>query len=173
ASSRRAPSPDIAVRTRQARSAAGATPGPPAFSLFRESVESVALALALPLTGAMPLGGAVPLNGAIPVTHGPAETGAVPMTAAGGGEAGGGGGRTEGGAGAQRGRVQPLQRLTGAAAERVGKLLVTPPVSGQRVGLPATPVQRQHKLGMQALAQRVVGHQPLQLRGQHGVTAQS
>jgi hypothetical protein len=79
----------------------------------------------------------------------------------------------QGGILSQHGLLQPLKRLARADTELVGERLVNPPVGGQRIGLAATPVQRQQKLGMQALAQRVVGHQPLQLRDQHGVPAQS
>lgn len=73
----------------------------------------------------------------------------------------------------EHGTLQLLQRLTRADTELVGERLINPPVGGQRIRLATTTIQSQHKLGMQTLAQRMVSHQPLQFRGQHGVPAQS
>ena len=41
----------------------------------------------------------------------------------------------------------------------------------QRLGLPPGPVQREHQLPAQPLAQRMLGHQQLQLRAQGAVLA--
>ena len=41
----------------------------------------------------------------------------------------------------------------------------------QRLGLPPGPVQREHQLPAQPLAQRMLGHQLLQLRAQGAVLA--
>ena len=72
----------------------------------------------------------------------------------------------------EHGGVQALQRLAGIDAELPGEQVADPPVGGQRVGLPAAPVQRQHELAVQPLPQRMPGDQLLQLGGQRVVPAQ-
>src|SRR6185312_4571802 len=59
----------------------------------------------------------------------------------------------------QDGPVQVLQRFPGVDAELTGEQVTGPPVGGQRFGLPAAPVQRQHELAVQPLPQRMVGGQ--------------
>jgi len=73
----------------------------------------------------------------------------------------------------QDGCVQALQRLAGVDAQFVGQQAAGPPVGGQRVGLPAAPVPRQHQLAVQPLPQRVLAGQPLQLAGERVVPAQA
>ena len=68
--------------------------------------------------------------------------------------------------------VQAPQRLAGVDAELAGEQVADPPVGGQRVGLPAAPVQRQHQLAVQPLPHRMLGGQLLQLGGQRVVPAQ-
>ena len=68
--------------------------------------------------------------------------------------------------------MQPLQRLAGVDAELAGEQFADPPVGGERVGLPAAPVQRQHELAVQPLPQRVPGHQLLQLGDERVVPAE-
>ena len=68
--------------------------------------------------------------------------------------------------------VQSLQRLARVDAELVGQQIADPPVGGQRVGLPAAPVQRQHELAVQLLPQRMPGDQLLQLGGDRVVPAE-
>jgi len=48
----------------------------------------------------------------------------------------------------EHGCVQPPQRLPRIDAELTGEQVADPPVGGQRVGLPASPVQRQDELAM-------------------------
>jgi hypothetical protein len=61
--------------------------------------------------------------------------------------------------------VQVLQRLAGIDTEFDGEQAVDPLVGGERVGLPAGPVQRQHQLAVQTFPQRVAGYQLLQFGG--------
>ena len=68
--------------------------------------------------------------------------------------------------------MQPPQRLPGVDAELAGEQVADMAVGGQRVGLPAAPVQRQHELAVQPLPQRMVGGQLLQLGGERVVPAQ-
>jgi hypothetical protein len=68
--------------------------------------------------------------------------------------------------------VQGPQRLPGIDAELTGEQVADPPVGGQRAGLPAAPVQRQHELAVQPFPQRMLGDQLLQLGGQRVVPAQ-
>ena len=72
----------------------------------------------------------------------------------------------------QHGCVQALQRLSGIDAELTGQQVADPPVGGQRVGLPAAPVERQDELAVQPLPQGVLGGQLLQFGGQRVVPAQ-
>ena len=67
--------------------------------------------------------------------------------------------------------MQAPQRLPGIDPELVGEQIADTPVSGQRVGLPAAAVQRQHELAVQPLPQRMVGDQPLQFGGDRAVPA--
>ena len=69
------------------------------------------------------------------------------------------------------GGVQAPQRLPGIDPELVGEQVADPPVGGQRVGLPAAAVQRQHELAVQPFPQRMVGDQPLQFGGERVVPA--
>ena len=68
--------------------------------------------------------------------------------------------------------VSALQGLAGVDAELAGQQVAGPAVGGQRVGLPAAPVQRQHQLAVQPLPQRMVPDQPVQLGGQRVMPAQ-
>ena len=71
----------------------------------------------------------------------------------------------------ENGGVQPPQRLPGVDAELGGEQVADPPVGGQRVGLPAAAVQRQHELTVQPLPQRMFGDQLLQFGGDRVVPA--
>ena len=51
--------------------------------------------------------------------------------------------------------MEAPQRLPGIDAELIGEQVADPPVGGQRVSLPAAPVQRQYQLAVQPLPQRV------------------
>ena len=66
----------------------------------------------------------------------------------------------------QDGCVQALQRFSGVDAEFAGEQVAGTPVGGERLGLPATAIQRQHELAVQPLPQRMLGGQPLQLAGE-------
>ena len=68
--------------------------------------------------------------------------------------------------------VQPPHRLARVDAELTGQQVADPSVGGQRVGLQAGPVQRQHELAVQPLPQRMLRGQLLQLGGQRVVPAQ-
>jgi len=68
--------------------------------------------------------------------------------------------------------VQFLQRLAGVDAELAGEQAADPAVGGERVGLAAAAVQRQHELAVQPLAQRVGGYELFQLGGELIVPAQ-
>ena len=72
----------------------------------------------------------------------------------------------------QHGCVQAPQRLAGVDAELTREQVADPPVGGQRVALPAAPVQRQHQLAVQPLPQRMLCGQLVQLGGQRVVPAQ-
>ena len=61
--------------------------------------------------------------------------------------------------------MQAPQRFPGVDAELVGEQIADPPVGGERFGLPAAPVQRQHELDVQPLPQRMLAGQLLQLGG--------
>ena len=52
--------------------------------------------------------------------------------------------------------MQPPQRLAGVDAELAGEQVADMAVGGQRVALPAAPVQRQHELAVQPLPQRML-----------------
>jgi hypothetical protein len=68
--------------------------------------------------------------------------------------------------------LQVAQRLARVDAEVVGEGLAQPVVRGQRVGLPAGPVQREHELPVDLLVERLLPGQPLQVRYQLGVLAE-
>ena len=68
--------------------------------------------------------------------------------------------------------VQALQRLAGVDAEFAGEQFADPLVGGERVGLPAAAVQRQHELAVQPLPQRMPGGQLLQLGDERVVPAE-
>jgi hypothetical protein len=70
------------------------------------------------------------------------------------------------------GCVQPPQRLPGVDAELAGEQIADMAVGGQRVALPAAPVQRQHELAVHPLPHRMLAGQLLQLGGQRVVPAQ-
>ena len=76
-------------------------------------------------------------------------------------------------------RVLPQDRLLQLAQRRARLdpqlFYQRPPrrlVDGERVGLPAATVQREHQLGAHALAQRVLGGERLQLGDQIGVATE-
>ena len=71
----------------------------------------------------------------------------------------------------QDGCVQALQRLPGIDAELTGEQVAGPPVGGERLGLPAAAVQRQHELAVQPLPQRMLSGQLFQLGGERVVPA--
>ena len=64
-----------------------------------------------------------------------------------------------------------LQGAPGLESELVEELAPSVPVGLQRVGLPAGSVQREHQLAAQALAQRMLAHQRLELAHQPGMLA--
>ena len=67
--------------------------------------------------------------------------------------------------------MQVLQRFPGVDTELTGEQVTRPPVGGERFGLPAAPVQRQHELAVQPLPQRILVGQLLQLGGERVVPA--
>ena len=69
------------------------------------------------------------------------------------------------------GRVQVPQRFPGVDAELAGEQVAGTPVGGERLGLPAAAIQRQHELAVQPLPQRMLGDQVLQLAGERVVPA--
>ena len=71
-------------------------------------------------------------------------------------------GCVEGGILPEDGRLQVAQLQAGVDAEFLIERAVQAPVGGQRVGLPAAAVQRQHELGLGLLIQRPGGHQLFQ-----------
>ena len=73
----------------------------------------------------------------------------------------------------ENGPVQALQRLAGIDPELTGEQIADTAVAGQRLGLPTAAVQRQHKLAVQPLPQRMSSGQPLQLGCQGVVLAKS
>ena len=68
--------------------------------------------------------------------------------------------------------LELLQRLARVEAELVDQRRARVLVGGERVGLPARAVQRQDQQLAQALAQRMLAHQRLQLGHDLGVTAE-
>jgi hypothetical protein len=68
--------------------------------------------------------------------------------------------------------VRLAQLRTGLDAQLPGEQLVPGPEGGQRLGLPAAPVQRHHQQRAQPLPQRVLDHQPAQLGHALGVPPQ-
>jgi hypothetical protein len=70
------------------------------------------------------------------------------------------------------GCVQALQWLAGVDAELAGEQVADAPVGGERLGLPAAAVQRQHELAVQPLPQRMLAGQLFQLAGERVVPAQ-
>ena len=68
--------------------------------------------------------------------------------------------------------LEPLQRLARIEAELVDERRARVLVGGERVGLPARPVERQDQQLPQALAQRMLPHERLQLRHDLGRTAE-
>jgi hypothetical protein len=78
-------------------------------------------------------------------------------------------GCVEGGILPEDGRLQVAQLQAGVDAEFLIERAVQAPVGGQRVGLPAAAVQRQHELGLGLLIQRPGGHQLFQFGQQRGV----
>ena len=67
--------------------------------------------------------------------------------------------------------MQVPQRLPWIDAELIGEQVAGTPVGGQRLGLPAAAIQRQHELAVQPLPQRILGGQLLQLAGERVVPA--
>ena len=67
--------------------------------------------------------------------------------------------------------MQAPQRFPGVDAELAGEQVAGTPVGGQRLGLPAAAIQRQHELAVQPLPQRMLGGQLLQLAGERVVPA--
>ena len=65
--------------------------------------------------------------------------------------------------------MQPVQGRVRVDAELVGQPAPELAVGGQRLGLAAAPVEREHPLPAQPLAQRMGGDQPVQLAGHSGV----
>ncbi len=65
----------------------------------------------------------------------------------------------------QHGPLQLTQLRTGFQPQLPGQHRPGPPVGGQRIGLPLTPVQRQHQQPPQPLPQRMLGDQALQFPG--------
>ena len=59
--------------------------------------------------------------------------------------------------------LEPLQRGTGLEAELLAEVVGGPPVGAQRLALPARPVEGEHELTPEPLAQRVLGDQRLEL----------
>jgi hypothetical protein len=64
-----------------------------------------------------------------------------------------------------------LQWLAGVDAELPREQVADLAVGGERVGLAAAPVQRQHELAVRPLPQRVLGGQLFQLGGERVVPA--
>ena len=71
----------------------------------------------------------------------------------------------------ENGLVQALQRLAGIDPELAGEQVADPAVAGQRLGLSAAAVQRQHQLTVQPLPQRMAGDQLFQFSGDRAVPA--
>jgi hypothetical protein len=67
--------------------------------------------------------------------------------------------------------LQPRQPGAGLQPQLLAQDLPGAPEGLQCLGLPARPVQRHHQLAPQAFPERMLGHQPFQLRGQRGVPA--
>ena len=67
--------------------------------------------------------------------------------------------------------MQAPQRLPWVDAELTGEQVAGPPVGGQRLGLPAAAIQRQHELAVQPFPQRILGGQLLQLAGERVMPA--
>ena len=67
--------------------------------------------------------------------------------------------------------MQAAQRFCGVDAEFAGEQVAGAPVGGERFGLPAAAIQRQHELAVQPFPQRMAGGQPLQLAGERVVPA--
>ncbi len=65
--------------------------------------------------------------------------------------------------------MQAAQLGTGLDADCVDERVARPPVRAEGVGLPATAVQRQHPQAVEALAQRLLRDQRLQLAHRLGV----
>ena len=65
--------------------------------------------------------------------------------------------------------MQPEQAGVGVDAQLVGQLGAQLGVGGQRVGLAAAPVQREHPQAAQPLAEGALPGQPVQLAGHAGV----
>ena len=69
------------------------------------------------------------------------------------------------------GRVQVPQGFSGVDAEFAGEQVAGTPVGGERLGLPAAAIQREHELAVQPLPQRMLGGQLLQFAGERIVAA--
>ena len=69
------------------------------------------------------------------------------------------------------GPVQLPQRFPGIDAELVGEQVTGMPVGGERLGLAAAAIQRQHELALQPLPQGMLPGQVLQLGGEGVVPA--
>ena len=80
-------------------------------------------------------------------------------------------GRPQPGVLPQDGLLQVTEVRGRIEAQLIVESLLQPAVGGQRVGLPAASVQRQHQLSVDAFAQRVAGRQLLQLVDQLAVPA--
>ena len=83
----------------------------------------------------------------------------------------GGGRRGRGDVVAQDRRLERAQVGRRLDAQALDQRAVRAAVLGQRVRLPAAAVEGEHALGAQALAQRVLAHERLQLAGDLGVAA--
>ena len=67
--------------------------------------------------------------------------------------------------------MQAPQRLPGVDAKLVGEQVAGTPVGGERLGLPAAAIQRQHELAVQPFPQRMLSGQLFQLGGERVVPA--
>ena len=64
------------------------------------------------------------------------------------------------------GRFQVPQLPAGINPQLPDERAAQPVECGQRIGLTATAIERQHEVGPDVLIQRIIGHHPLQLRHQ-------
>jgi hypothetical protein len=73
---------------------------------------------------------------------------------------------------AQHRTLQPLERRARLDPQLVDEHAAGRLVGGQRLGLAARPVEREHQLPAQTLAEGVLRRERVELRGQCGVTAE-